>query len=473
MSEFIIDITRNLEDFKHKLESEPRVVLSAGFGDGKTFFLKRFQEKYTEEYHFFTIYPAQYVIGTNEAIFEYIKRDILFQIVDKGIVTEEFDLAGMLKEMAEYVDVSELTSFFVSKPIAALLGTVVKQVKGIMNLVNRHRISGPFYIDSFLSAKGGLYENDAYTCMIRKCFEKMKEHDGRQIVLIIEDLDRIDPSHIFSILNIFGSHFDRHFVVNSHEQENKFGVDRLITVMDYDKLEVLYNHQYGEEGESNFNGYISKYICSKPFRYSIRAEARKQVTEKIYALYSFTNQSDIGMKQRLSQALGAMNIRDLERVFMFDPAKALRNPDGTIDINGHKLSPKSPIVFAQAYRMFFDLSCLPERTTPKQPDDLSEVEAVGPLVIMGKWLDYYGIPKWVLYNEHTYSATPVYDDENRLLTIRFKRARSYAIPFIKIDDTEHLYNVESLFEPYFYFETDPDDYELEDDYPGEDDEESA
>ena len=182
MSEFIIDITRNLEDFKHKLESEPRVVLSAGFGDGKTFFLKRFQEKYTEEYHFFTIYPAQYVIGTNEAIFEYIKRDILFQIVDKGIVTEEFDLAGMLKEMAEYVDVSELTSFFVSKPIAALLGTVVKQVKGIMNLVNRHRISGPFYIDSFLSAKGGLYENDAYTCMIRKCFEKMKEHDGRQIV---------------------------------------------------------------------------------------------------------------------------------------------------------------------------------------------------------------------------------------------------------------------------------------------------
>lgn len=473
MPEFVIDISQNLKDFKHKLESEPRVVLSAGFGDGKSYFLKKFQEVYAEEYHFFTIYPAQYVIGTNEAIFEYIKRDILFQIVDKGIVTEEFDLAGMLMEMAEYVDVSELTSFFVSKPIAALLGTVVRQVKGIMNSVNRHKVSGPNYIDSFLSAKGGLYEHDAYTCMIRKCFEKMKEHDGRQIVLIIEDLDRIDPSHIFSILNIFGSHFDRHFVVNSHEQENKFGVDRLITVMDYDKLEVLYNHQYGEEEESNFKGYISKYICSTPFRYSIRSEARRQVTEKIYALYSFSNQGDIGMKQRLSQLLSSLSIRDLERIFMFDPEKALRYPEGTIEINGYQLSPKSPIVFAQAYRMFFDLSCLPERTTPKQPDDLSEVEAIGPLVILGEGLYYNGVPKCVVFNGYSYSVKPVFDDENRLLTFQFKPVRSNASPYIKIDDSEHLYNVESLFEPYFYYYPDPEDMELGEDYPGEDDEDSA
>lgn len=469
MSDFLIDISQALKDFKHKVESEPRVVLSAGFGDGKTYFLKQFQEKYAEEYHFFTIFPAQYVIGTNEAIFEYIKRDILFQIVDKGLITEEFDLAGMLQGMAEYVNVSELASFFASKPIAALLGTVVKQVKSIMNMINRHRISGPNYIDSFLSARGGLYENDAYTCMIRKCFEKMREQDGKQIVLIIEDLDRMDPSSIFSILNIFGSHFDRHFVINAKEQENKFGVDRLITVMDYDKLAVLYNHQYGEEGDGNFDGYISKYICSRPFRYSIRVEARRLLTEKIYALYSFSNPNDIGMKQRLSHNMESMSIRDIERVFLFDPLSVLRDPSGTIEINGHKLSPLSPIVFAQAYRMFYDLSCVEERSTSKQPDDLSEVEAIGPLVYLSARKDYFQTPRWMVFNGNSYLVTPRFDDEDRLLTIQFKRSRSYSTPYFDADEMEHLYNVESLFEPYFYYNPDPDDLELDGDYSGEDD----
>lgn len=473
MQDFVIDISQTLKDFKHKLESEHRVVLSAGFGDGKTYFLIKFQEKYADEYHFFTIFPAQYVIGTSEAIFEYIKRDILFQIVDKGIITEEFDLAGMLKEMGEYVNVSELASFFVSKPIAALLGTAVKQVKTIMTTINRHRISGPNYIDSFMSARGGLYENDAYTCMIRKCFEKMRAQDGKQIVLIIEDLDRIDPSSIFSILNIFGSHFDRHFVINAKEQENKFGVDRLITVMDFDKLALLYNHQYGEDGDGNFDGYISKYICSRPFRYSIRAEARRLLTEKIYALYAFSNPNDIGMKQRLSHNMESMSIRDMERVFLFDPLAALRDPAGTIDINGHKLSPVSPIVSAQAYRMFYNLSCLEGRTTSKQPDDLSEIEAKGPLVFLGERKDTFYTPKWMVFNGSPYLVTPKYDDEGRLLTIQFKRSRSYTVPFIDADKSEHLYNVESLFEPYFYYSPDPDDLELDDDYPGEDEEEGA
>ena len=44
MADFFIDVTQNLKDFKHKLEMEPRVILSAGFGDGKTYFLKKFED---------------------------------------------------------------------------------------------------------------------------------------------------------------------------------------------------------------------------------------------------------------------------------------------------------------------------------------------------------------------------------------------------------------------------------------------
>lgn len=475
MSNFLIDITRNIKDFKHKLDLEPRVILSAGFGDGKTYFLKEFERVYASEYDFFTIYPAQYVIGTNDAIFEYIKRDILFQIVDRGIITEEFDLVGLLRGMMEYVDISEVLSFFLSKPVAKALGNAIEQVKSLVGKVEKSTLSATKYLDSFMSVRGGLYENDAYTCLIRKCFDKMRETDGKQIVLVIEDLDRIDPANIFSILNIFGSHFDRHFIVGTDEQENKFDVDRLITVMDYDNLKSLYNHQYGEDGEGNFEGYISKYICSAPFRYSIRAEARKLLTEKIYALYSFTNPNDIGMKQRLSQDMEKMSIRDLERAFLFDPMKVIRCSDGSLEINGYCLCPQSPILWTQAYSLFFGLSCLSVRATAKSPDDLSEVEAKGPLMVLNE--GYNNLTRNLLFNGRPYSIRIENDKEGRLLNIHFRRTTSYSTPYIQGGESSGMYDdvnsgiwtIESQFESLFYYNPEPEDASILDgDYPGED-----
>lgn len=471
-SQFVIDITQNLQDFKHKLEFEPRVILSARFGDGKTFFLKRFQEVYSDEYQFFTIYPAQYVIGSNEAIFEYIKRDLLFQIVDRGMLTGKYDLVGMIKEIMEYVDVEELLSFFLSKPVAMALGNAVKGLKNLRAFLRWHPSSASKYLNSFLSVRGGLYENDAYTCLIQKCFEKMRLQEGKQIVLIIEDLDRIDPQNIFSILNIFGSHFDRHYVVGEEEQENKFGVDRFITVMDYDNLERLYDLQYGEDARGCFDGYIAKYICSKPFRYSIRAEARKVLTEKIYAIYGFSDPNDLGMKQKLSQDMSEMSIRDLERAYLFDPIKALRNPDEPVIINGIKLSPTSPIVLAQAYRLFFGLSCTSTRSTAKPPQPQSQVEAMGPLLILGSGADesgYYPSTGYIEYDKYEhYQYTPFGDGNDCISCFKFHKTMSFNKPCLKWDEEISIWRVESLFEPYFYYAPEPEDEIFKDDYQEED-----
>lgn len=459
MADFFIDVTQNLKDFKHKLEMEPRVILSAGFGDGKTYFLKKFEEVYSGEYHCLTIYPAQYVIGTNEAIFEYIKRDLLYQIVDRGVIAEDFDLVGMLREMMEYVDITEVLSFFMSRPIASALGNTIKGIKGLMRKAERQTVSASKYLDSFLSVRGGLYENDAYTCLIRKCFDKLREQDNKQIVLIIEDLDRIDPGNIFSILNIFGSHFDRHYVVGDEEQENKFGVDRLITVMDYDNLKTLYNIQYGEEAEGNFDGYIAKYICSTPFRYSIRYEARKLLIDKIYDLNHFTLPNDMGMKLRISEQLSKLSIRDIERIFLFNPDRQLRDPEGIIKINDYLLSPKSPIVQAQAYNLFFDISCSDVRMADKQPELLTNVEALGPLIVLKEHFDNETIPNSFRYGKHMFSIKPTFDDEGRIMTIGFKKAQSLTQPFIRCEEItdsmssvhSRIWEVESLFEPYFYY----------------------
>lgn len=459
MSKFIIDITQNLKDFKHKLEIEPRVILSAGFGDGKTYFLKKFEEVYSDEYHCFTIYPAQYVIGTNEAIFEYIKRDLLYQIIDRGVITEEFDLIGMLKEMMENVDITELLSFFMSKPIANVLGNSIKGIKALWRKADQHTVSASKYLDSFLSVRGGLYENDAYTCLIRKCFEKLRDRENKQIVLIIEDLDRIDPVNIFSILNIFGSHFDRHFIIREEEQENKFGVDRLITVMDYDTLKTLYNLQFGEEEQGNFDGYIAKYICSTPFRYSIRQEARKLLIDKIYALYPFTDPYDLGMRFRLAEQMSKMSIRDLERIYFFRPEKMLRDPEGAIKINNYLLSPESPIVRTQAYRLFFDISCTDVRFTDRQPELMTDVETFGPLFLLKSKYDNQTIPRSLQYGKHLFDISPSFDDNGWIMNISFKKVQSLSKPVIRCEEiTEStdlirsgIWKVETQFEAFFYY----------------------
>ena len=69
-------------------------------------------------------------------------------------------------------------------------------------------------IESFISRfddKSTLYEFDVFSQFIYQLNEAARlRSQGKKVVLIIENLDRIDPDHIFRILNIFSAHFDYH-----------------------------------------------------------------------------------------------------------------------------------------------------------------------------------------------------------------------------------------------------------------------
>lgn len=470
MSTFQIDINQNLIDFKHKLETEPRVVLSAGFGDGKTYFLKRFEETYEKDYHFITIYPAQYIVSSNESIIEYVKRDILFQLIDKELVTEELDLVGILRDAMESVDINEVLEFFASKPVARMLGKAIDGIKILQNKLDQHTLSANKYLDSFLSVKGGLYENDAFTCLIRRCFDRIREKDGKELVLVIEDLDRIAPVNVFTLLNIFGSHFDRHYVVGEGEEENKFGFDRLVTVMDYENIRLLYNHMFGdEEQQSGFEGYMAKYICSHPFYYSIRRDARKAIVEKIYSLYGFTNPSDVAMKKIIDEQLKEMTIRDLERVFLFNPQGMLRKPSEPLSINGFLLSPNNPLVSIIAYKVFFGLSFDFSRSLDKYPDELTQIEAVGPLLLMKKSQPEDKINGFK-YNEGLFPLKLEYDSDGYISAFRFRKSNGLAYPMLNVagltnsvDYVKHgIWTVEEQFNQYFYYSGEKEEEEEED-----------
>lgn len=85
--------------------------------------------------------------------------------------------------------------------------------------------------------------------------------------MIIEDLDRIDPAHIFRILNVFSAHFDR-YGVDKTCGDNKFCLDKIVTVCDINNIKKIYAHVYGDN--TDFTGYISKFSNSKEYIYSLK-----------------------------------------------------------------------------------------------------------------------------------------------------------------------------------------------------------
>ncbi|MBO4843953.1 MAG: hypothetical protein J5490_05110 [Bacteroidales bacterium] len=358
--EFRIDITPQLEDFAHQLERDNRVVFSAGFGDGKTFFLDEFKKKYSKDYFFFTVYPVNYVISENEHIIEYIKRDILIQLADdQGLYYDKIKPKEVLKAIANSFSIKDIASFalgfpFLSKLSSSLASVEVSSLGSVAEQLSESHYSTNKYRDSF-NYRGSIYESDAYTSFIARSLENLRKLDGRKTVLIIEDLDRIEPGKIFNILNVFAAHVDRHFVSKTSDKtENKFGFDKIITVMDNVKVEKCFNHLYGED--QNYQGYISKFMESRPFEYSIKQLAVHSVSRKLY--------DQLLLKEDYPQVLDVINallidrsIRDLERIYNYNPIDQIRS-DADRQIGNYRISKQSPLFKYEAYDIVFKIDLL-------------------------------------------------------------------------------------------------------------------
>ncbi|NQX99421.1 MAG: hypothetical protein HRT73_16315, partial [Flavobacteriales bacterium] len=99
---------------------------------------------------------------------------------------------------------------------------------------------------------------------IREKINQIKE-SGKKTVLIIDDLDRMDPDHTFRILNVISTHYDT-VRENQDFEPNKFGFDKIILVGDYDNIQKIFEHRYGEK--VNFSGYMTKFFSVEPFHYN-------------------------------------------------------------------------------------------------------------------------------------------------------------------------------------------------------------
>ncbi|MCU0401113.1 MAG: KAP family NTPase [Algoriphagus sp.] len=289
--EFELEIPKQQFSAHLGLTDNHRIVFSGGFGTGKTYFLDKFFKDHPQ-YDAIHIYPVNYSVASNEDIFELIKYDIFFKLLEKGLDFEKVE-----------IDKGTFLPFFLNNHsteiIPFLLGVIPKVGASLKDIANglielskkfekeskEANITEQDKIISYLSGfkdKKGINEEDLYTQLICELVNQLKAN-GKEIVLIVDDLDRIDPEHIFRIMNIFSAHVD----LKKDSNKNKFDFDKIILVCDIDNIRKMFANRYG--ADVDFSGYIDKFYSRSIFYYDLSGELIKKI-DKIF--HTITIQDD-------------------------------------------------------------------------------------------------------------------------------------------------------------------------------------
>lgn len=265
-------MTQVQRDFMNHLENNNRIIFSAPFGVGKTYFIQNFFKlpEVSRKYETFTIYPVNYCTADNKDIFDIIKYDLLVQLTEKELLTTE-------TEYKPDYDVLSRFSGLVTKVVDALANRKFgANINPLSNGRILQKICNDFVTKGYKPIKtsdnqllnfgfeieqtpGIFLENDIITRLIREKIECITEKTGKEVVFVIEDLDRLDPAHIFRLLNIFSAH------ERPGEYEHKFGFSKVMFVCDLENVRRIYNHFYGIY--TDFQGYISKFYDTWPFSF--------------------------------------------------------------------------------------------------------------------------------------------------------------------------------------------------------------
>ena len=282
-----ISIEDPVKLFDHHLSKKDNryVLFSAPFGYGKTFFLNSYF-KNIKYYNTFWLSPIKYAVGQNEDIFEYIKADIALQLLSRKEL--------QTKEQLEFTQSSYAQQYLSSNPLEVvqllfqgLKDSDIPIVKTGASIISsgfeikkkfeewREKLSKEVENDfiklvdfstKLTLVKGSIYEDDIISQIIRLSLISLKEdskiqtkNKSKENILIIDDFDRLDPEHIFRILNILSVHS------NYINDENKFGFDKILIVCSIDNIKNIYEHKYGKNVD--FNGYIEKFYSTDIFRF--------------------------------------------------------------------------------------------------------------------------------------------------------------------------------------------------------------
>lgn len=263
------------EGFRNHLNSESnhRILFSGKFGLGKSHFLRDFFEN-NQEYEVFFLRPIKYQISPDQDVVDLIKYDILIELLQKGCKFEDdVDKAALQIEFRRKNALDIMASFASCIPALENLGRPFKDLLGFKNLEkkfieNELEKTEQAIIEKFKDSQ----ETDILSEILKRKIKEIKKE--KKSILVLDDMDRIYPEHIFRILNVFGAYFH-----DEETQINKFGFDKVMIVGDYNNIKSIFHHKFGQKAD--FSGYINKFFSHGVYHFSL-SEMIAEIRVKIY-----------------------------------------------------------------------------------------------------------------------------------------------------------------------------------------------
>jgi len=277
--DYYINTNEIIEDFHEHIKPEhnKRILFSAPFGAGKTYFLEQFFKK-QEDYIPVKLYPVDYSVSSNEDIFELIKHDLLVYLMENfspeiALEKQDVDLLIAGKIWLE----SKLDIFLFLPALAKLvpgaetITELTAELKNTFSQIVKHKADlGQDELEVIIKylaqeklRSGSIRELDGITGRIKEFIQRIRQaKQGKEIILVIDDMDRLDPDHIFRLFNIFTAHHE------SQTEENKFGFDKVIFVCDIVNIHHIFVHKYGPLVD--FQGYINKFYSTAIYKFDFR-----------------------------------------------------------------------------------------------------------------------------------------------------------------------------------------------------------
>ncbi len=300
-TEIKIETNQILGDFKSHLniDNNNRILFSGPFGTGKSTFLKEFTDINKTDYYAVKIYPVHYSVASNEDVFELIKYDILFHLFNEKeeiLKLKKEDFSKFLKAQMFVLNRMKFKPLLYSiLELSGKIGTpVINFIKELNNAYDDFKDYDKEtkidekqlivdYLQSIENSPGNIKEFDSNSQLISELLKRVKSKEVEKPlkkVLIIDDLDRLDPEHIFRLFNVFSAHHDE--VTNT----NKFGFDKVIFVCDIENIRKIFHHRYGSEVD--FSGYIDKYYSVSPYDFDNRNYVKEKIDNFLQKI-SFNN----------------------------------------------------------------------------------------------------------------------------------------------------------------------------------------
>ncbi|WP_375437659.1 P-loop NTPase fold protein [uncultured Hymenobacter sp.] len=344
----VIEIDSPQKAFEQHLNKNERIIISGPFGIGKTYFLKEFFKARTDDYITITLRPINYSISSNDDIIQLIKYDIIYELLlhnDKyelfntnaipDNVTRDYfisiNFGDVLDKFVTSINKIDKSTLDLAKHIHGLYNEYESFKKRHSDALNDFKILEQFNF-YFTNKIGSLYENDFISELINNSIQKLKQHN-KKIVLIIDDVDRVDPEHIFRLINVLGAHLD------VRENENKFLFNKTIPICDIKNIKGIFRHKYGPKVD--FDGYIDKFYSDDIFYYS-NLEATISWLEYSDRIKSFHNREKANTYSFLFAILSILsknnilNLRSLMKINLetSDVGKSLANSNKDHNLDG-------------------------------------------------------------------------------------------------------------------------------------------